>query len=567
MASCVLALALAALDYRKFTEARSHAVAGKSMSPTCAMARLVDCCRYKLGPMVRDPRTDSIVRRMRGPVATLLLAVIGGIAASLFLAPMRRAAVLMLLFGLLAWQWGKLIRASKREGFRLSEWLLVGCFDCFGLVYYLRRNRGWEKATFRDERSDGRTNDDVAVGQAKFGDPLVPWSPSEAVVEIRDQDGERSPCPTHFPEWVAVMKPGDSLTFIHRDGGQLFVEGAASGPFLVRCSDASGQVVAFAPRVSHSETFQIIGQYIGGDSPEVIAQALKADAQQQTESTAVLEVVLVGREGDERPLRVERRFLEEVARSRPEVLVINLLQFEPGFGNTLLGLLVRAAMLTTSSGGRATRILAKGRTASDLDRWYTNAKLGVLFGGTIYPDLESALSQIPEVRGKPVNRSVTLVATREEAPAHVEQMLAEERPAFEVHPASRRHAANERLLSLPIFEAVVEIEADSPATPAAIQEIVQQLLSKVKARFVSGVENGAEKLYYPQTRIHWSHYFRCDQSLESMLTTFNQAGPWQWQLRDSAWYGDYLNTRPAEGVRVRIQSYAGSEQSSANQQE
>ncbi len=40
-----------------------------------------------------------------------------------------------------------------------------------------------------------------------------------------------------------------------------------------------------------------------------------------------------------------------------------------------------------------------------------------------------------------------------------------------------------------------------------------------------------------------------------MLSVFNDAGSWQWELRESSWYGDYLNARPVEGVRVRIHEY------------
>jgi hypothetical protein len=40
-----------------------------------------------------------------------------------------------------------------------------------------------------------------------------------------------------------------------------------------------------------------------------------------------------------------------------------------------------------------------------------------------------------------------------------------------------------------------------------------------------------------------------------MLALFNGAGPWRWEQRESAWYGDYLNTSPAEGVRVRVHEY------------
>jgi hypothetical protein len=40
-----------------------------------------------------------------------------------------------------------------------------------------------------------------------------------------------------------------------------------------------------------------------------------------------------------------------------------------------------------------------------------------------------------------------------------------------------------------------------------------------------------------------------------MLAVFNEAGPWRWEPHESAWYGDYLNARPAEGVRVRVHEY------------
>lgn len=49
--------------------------------------------------------------------------------------------------------------------------------------------------------------------------------------------------------------------------------------------------------------------------------------------------------------------------------------------------------------------------------------------------------------------------------------------------------------------------------------------------------------------------FACDLTLEAMLDIFSKGGPWKWELRDSAVYGDYLNTRPAEGVRVRVHRY------------
>jgi hypothetical protein len=54
---------------------------------------------------------------------------------------------------------------------------------------------------------------------------------------------------------------------------------------------------------------------------------------------------------------------------------------------------------------------------------------------------------------------------------------------------------------------------------------------------------------------YWAYVFTCEQPIEAILADWNEAGPWQWQLRDSAWYGDYLNTRPIKGLRVRIHEF------------
>ncbi len=53
-------------------------------------------------------------------------------------------------------------------------------------------------------------------------------------------------------------------------------------------------------------------------------------------------------------------------------------------------------------------------------------------------------------------------------------------------------------------------------------------------------------------KAYWAYAFTCDQPLESILAVFNQAGSWKWECRESHSYGDYLNTRPIDGVRVRI---------------
>ena len=54
---------------------------------------------------------------------------------------------------------------------------------------------------------------------------------------------------------------------------------------------------------------------------------------------------------------------------------------------------------------------------------------------------------------------------------------------------------------------------------------------------------------------YWAYDFACDQPIEAIPAAFNTAGPWQWQLRDSDFYGDYLNCRPKQHVRLRVHEY------------
>jgi len=56
---------------------------------------------------------------------------------------------------------------------------------------------------------------------------------------------------------------------------------------------------------------------------------------------------------------------------------------------------------------------------------------------------------------------------------------------------------------------------------------------------------------------YWAYDFTCAKSMETIQTVFNEVGPWMWEMRDSAWYGDYLNARPSTGVRVRIHLVEG----------
>lgn len=54
---------------------------------------------------------------------------------------------------------------------------------------------------------------------------------------------------------------------------------------------------------------------------------------------------------------------------------------------------------------------------------------------------------------------------------------------------------------------------------------------------------------------YWAYEFACDRTIEAILAAFESAGPWRWVLSESAVYGDYLNCRPKEHVRVRVHQY------------
>jgi hypothetical protein len=50
----------------------------------------------------------------------------------------------------------------------------------------------------------------------------------------------------------------------------------------------------------------------------------------------------------------------------------------------------------------------------------------------------------------------------------------------------------------------------------------------------------------------WAYEFSCAKSLYEMAPVLNQAGPWQWGVKDCAWYPDFLLCRPQGGVQLCI---------------
>ena len=49
-----------------------------------------------------------------------------------------------------------------------------------------------------------------------------------------------------------------------------------------------------------------------------------------------------------------------------------------------------------------------------------------------------------------------------------------------------------------------------------------------------------------------AYQFDCDLSVQQMLTTLNEAGPWHWEDRDTVWYKDDLSTVVSNRAIVRI---------------
>jgi DNA-directed RNA polymerase subunit RPC12/RpoP len=94
------------------------------------------------------------------------------------------------------------------------------------------------------------------------------YARAHPIVEMRDQDGSR----VAFPElrqaldWLEVMRPNDSLTFLHTDGGSLQVTLPAPGAFRVRCLDAQGGGLAESARLDEGPVRACIQRYLIGDA-------------------------------------------------------------------------------------------------------------------------------------------------------------------------------------------------------------------------------------------------------------------------------------------------------------
>jgi hypothetical protein len=112
----------------------------------------------------------------------------------------------------------------------------------------------------------------------RLGDDFYPITPEEAharkppVVKMLDQDKalRRDPGPGSFRMWMEMMETEtDSLTLVHKDGGELVVVGKAGGPFGATCSAANGER-AECERLSERRTLTLADLYLDGHTEECI---------------------------------------------------------------------------------------------------------------------------------------------------------------------------------------------------------------------------------------------------------------------------------------------------------
>ena len=50
----------------------------------------------------------------------------------------------------------------------------------------------------------------------------------------------------------------------------------------------------------------------------------------------------------------------------------------------------------------------------------------------------------------------------------------------------------------------------------------------------------------------WAYEFFCEKSIYEMETILNEAGPWEWRVRDCDWYPDFLQCNADREIRICI---------------
>jgi hypothetical protein len=107
-----------------------------------------------------------------------------------------------------------------------------------------------------------RTPEEVAIRQEAD-------ARSHPVVEMRDQDGARrhSPDFRDASEWLEMMRPGDVLLFVRRDGGHLQITEERDGSLAASYVDRAGGAIGGQSALDAQQVRTAIRHYLDGDTP------------------------------------------------------------------------------------------------------------------------------------------------------------------------------------------------------------------------------------------------------------------------------------------------------------
>jgi anti-anti-sigma factor len=139
----------------------------------------------------------------------------------------------------------------------------------------------------------------------------------------------------------------------------------------------------------------------------------------------VLEFVLTGAIPHARPdsaglaRRAGDELKNEIARHQPRAVVVNLLDFDPSFGNEIGTLFLTTYMALAHSGGGEMAILAAGQTAIELDNFLKAGHLDSMYG-TTHRDLGSALAKMTKTLSVPKASVPTEAKAESEATRRLE---------------------------------------------------------------------------------------------------------------------------------------------------
>lgn len=109
-----------------------------------------------------------------------------------------------------------------------------------------------------------------------------------AVVEIRDQGGARAAQPdfAKIVEWMHFLKPTESVTLLHRDGGTLQLTSDRAHQYSVRRADALRRITAESGTLNEQQARLIVRRYLAGNQTLCAADFIAAVPEQSPKAPA-----------------------------------------------------------------------------------------------------------------------------------------------------------------------------------------------------------------------------------------------------------------------------------------